>query len=448
MKRIYAVLDIGSTTLKLLVAELMSTNINILFTKKLASHAIEGGLIKNEEVLVDEIRSIIKEADVELNTTITSVALVLPSNYARTYESKGITKVNSPQDKIEISDVVRALKIAQCFEKSKKEEIVSTIPVKYRLDTKEVDRMPLGLRSASLKVETLVITTSKKVLYSYLTAVEKAGLDVIDITIDAYASAKEAFDAAYLQEGAVMINIGHDHSTISFFEEGYLKYLKTIPMGGYTLTAAIADAWQISAVKESDPKEQVAFFSKVLGAYSSIAFIGSSGLIMISKVVMTFMVGKDFFISWRYIPVLTLGTTFGLLATFLASVYMLRLKSRNSMVTTMICAVVNIVLNCILIPVLGNHFGAFWGAMGAGIATFISYFVLFLIRAFDTQKYLKIQWNVKKTIVSVVILFVQALIMTAEVPFWFVLVPALFVLLAAINAREILLSVNKLLRRG
>lgn len=60
--------------------------------------------------------------------------------------------------------------------------------------------MPLGLRSASLKVETLVITTSKKVLYSYLTAVEKAGLDVIDITIDAYASAKEAFDATYLQK--------------------------------------------------------------------------------------------------------------------------------------------------------------------------------------------------------------------------------------------------------
>lgn len=75
--------------------------------------------------------------------------------------------------------------------------------------------------------------------------------------------------------------------------------------------------------------------------------------------------------------------------------------------------------------------------MGAGIATFISYFVLFLIRAVDTQKYLKIQWNIKKTLVSVVILFVQALIMTAGgFRFWFVLVPALFVLLAAINARK------------
>ena len=123
MKRIYAVLDIGSTTLKLLVAELMSTNINILFTKKLASHAIEGGLIKNEEVLVDEIRSIIKEADAELNTTITSVALVLPSNYARTYQTKGITKVNSPQDKIEVSDIVRVLRLHNVLKRARKKKL-------------------------------------------------------------------------------------------------------------------------------------------------------------------------------------------------------------------------------------------------------------------------------------------------------------------------------------
>lgn len=208
-----------------------------------------------------------------------------------------------------------------------------------------------------------------------------------------------------------------------------------------------ADAWQISAVKESDPKQQVDFFSKVLGAYSSIAFIGSSGLIMISKFVMTFMVGKDFFISWRFIPILTLATTFGLLSTFLASVYMLKLRSKNSMMTTMTCAIVNIVLNCILIPVMGR-ISPFYGALGAGIATFISYLVLFLIRAFNTQRYLKIRWNIRKTVCSIIILFVQALIMTIQIPLWYIFVPALFLLLFVINARDILLSVNKLLRRG
>lgn len=208
-----------------------------------------------------------------------------------------------------------------------------------------------------------------------------------------------------------------------------------------------ADAWQISAVKESDPKEQVDFFSKVLGAYSSIAFIGSSGLIMISKFVMTFMVGKDFFISWQFIPILTLATTFGLLSTFLASVYMLKLRSKNSMVTTMICAIVNIVLNCILIPIMGK-ISPFYGALGAGIATFISYLVLFLIRAFNTQRYLKIRWNIQKTVCSIGILFVQAMVMTLQLPLWYIFVPALFLLLFFVNARDILLSVNKLLRRG
>ena len=117
------------------------------------------------------------------------------------------------------------------------------------------------------------------------------------------------------------------------------------------------------------------------------------------------------------------------------------------MITTVICAVVNLSLNAILIPLLGG-IDPFYGALGAGIATFISYFVLFLIRAINTQRYLKIRWNIAKTVVSVLILFAQALYMSLQAPFWVIVVPALFVLLFIINAREILMSVNKLLRRG
>ena len=85
--------------------------------------------------------------------------------------------------------------------------------------------IPIGEKSASLKVESLVITTKKKLLYSYINAVEKAGVEVLDITINAYACAKEAFDAVYLQEGAILIDIGYRSSTVAFFEDGYLKYI-------------------------------------------------------------------------------------------------------------------------------------------------------------------------------------------------------------------------------
>ena len=62
MKDIYAVLDIGSATVKLLVGEVVSANINILFSKKITSHGIKKGKIESVPTVVTEIRQLVDEA--------------------------------------------------------------------------------------------------------------------------------------------------------------------------------------------------------------------------------------------------------------------------------------------------------------------------------------------------------------------------------------------------
>ncbi len=246
-----------------------------------------------------------------------------------------------------------------------------------------------------------------------------------------------------------IINMSDRYMIIFFISasaNGLYAAANKIPNVLLIVANLFADAWQISAVKESEEKEQIAFYTKVLAAYSSIAFITSSGIILFSRFIMTFMVAKDYFIAWKFVPVLTLATTFGLLSTFLGSVYMLKLRTQNSMVTTVICAVLNISLNLILIPLLGQN-SEFMGAMGAGIATMISYFGLFLIRAFDTRRYLKIHWNIPKTMVSIAILVVQMVTMVLSVPLWQLWQVGLFAALFFVNVREILQSVRKVLRR-
>ena len=245
MKDIYAVLDIGSATVKLLVGEVVSANINILFSKKITSRGIKKGRIDDMTVVVDEIKLLIDAANEALAAPITKVALCIPSFHARIYQSDGITKVNSPHDQITSEDVVRALKLSRRFERSKDEEVISVIPIAFHLDTSSTSEIPIGKKSASLKADSLIITTRKNLLYNYITAVEKAGVEVLDITIDAYACAKEAFDAVYLQEGAILIDIGYKTSTVSFFEGGYLKYIAQAYVGGYDLTRNIASSWQI-----------------------------------------------------------------------------------------------------------------------------------------------------------------------------------------------------------
>ncbi|MDE6952854.1 MAG: cell division protein FtsA [Erysipelotrichales bacterium] len=245
MKDIYAVLDIGSATIKLVVGEVVSANINILFSRKITSHGIKKGKIENMPAVVSEIKQLLDGASQALGAVITKVALCIPSFHAHIYQSDGITKVNSPSDQITSEDVVRSLKLSKRFERGDDEEIISVIPICFQLDTRTVVDIPIGQKSASLKAESLVITTKKKLLYDYIIAVEKAGVEVLDITIDAYACAKEAFDAVYLQEGAILIDIGYKTSTVSFFEGGYVKYIAQANVGGYDLTKAIANAWQI-----------------------------------------------------------------------------------------------------------------------------------------------------------------------------------------------------------
>lgn len=245
MKDIYATLDIGSATIKLLVGETVSSNINILFSKKVISHGIVKGKIENMNAVVEDIKKLLSEAQDVLEAPVTSVALCIPSQYARIYQGDGITKVDSADGKVSSDDIVRALRLSKRFERSKEEEVVSVIPINYFLDSRKITEVPLGMRASALKVESLVITAKKSFLYKYLLAAEKAGVEVIDITIDAFACAKESFDEVYLQEGAILIDIGYKSSTIAFFEDGYLKYAAQASVGGYDLTKKIASSWKI-----------------------------------------------------------------------------------------------------------------------------------------------------------------------------------------------------------
>lgn len=245
MKDIYAVLDIGSATLKLVVAEIYNINVNVLFVKAIPSHGVKKGIIEDDRILINDIRKLIGEAESFLETKITSVALTIPTIKAKLYQSDSSISL-SDNGTISQDDIVRVLRLSSKFKRSKDEEVVSVIPVRYHSDKGATIEAPIGETSRNLIVDSLVITTNKDILYPYIAVVEKCGIEVLDITINAIACAKEAFDAVYLQEGALLIDMGYKTSTVSFYKDGYLQYLTVCQVGGYDFTRKIAQNMQIS----------------------------------------------------------------------------------------------------------------------------------------------------------------------------------------------------------
>ena len=179
------------------------------------------------------------------------------------------------------------------------------------------------------------------------------------------------------------------------------------------ITGVFSEAWQFSAVKESDTKEREQFYTTVFKYFKAVIFLIGAFVIAFSQIIAEILYAKDYFEAWRHIPVLVGSSIFSAVVNFLASVYMVKKKSINSFLTAMLGAIINVVLNLLLIPESLDLFGisvtlAGWGAQGAAVATLISYVAVFVIRAIDSRKFLKFDFGVLNIALSSLILCVQA----------------------------------------
>ena len=114
MNEVYAVLDIGSATIELLVGEIMNSNLHVLFSKKVPSHGVKKGIIEDEHLLVNDIKAVVQEANEFLDGEIKAIGLTIPTIRSKLYQSNSTVSLNH-EAKITKDDIVRGLKLSTKF---------------------------------------------------------------------------------------------------------------------------------------------------------------------------------------------------------------------------------------------------------------------------------------------------------------------------------------------
>ena len=246
-----------------------------------------------------------------------------------------------------------------------------------------------------------------------------------------------------------IINVS-DRYMITYFigssENGLYTAASKIPNFVVLFAQIFIDAWQLSAVDEYESDSRGEFFTKVFRVYSGGVFAVASALILFCQLLTKILVAPSYYESWNYVPILIIATTYSCIVNFLASVYMAEKKSLMSLVTAMTGTVTNIVLNLILIPKLG--------ATGAAIATVTAFVVVFITRAINTRKYIKINFKLPLMIIETVLLVVQTFLMLyfKEGVLLYVAESVLLAVMLLLNIKPITelakLIFTKFLRRG
>ncbi len=159
-------------------------------------------------------------------------------------------------------------------------------------------------------------------------------------------------------------------------------------------------AWIFSAVNEKNSKDKEEYTNKVFNIMYIAIFIMAIGIVTFLKPFYSLYVSSDYYVAWKYVPILLFGSAFMTLGTFVSTSYNVYKDSKGMLFSGVSGALINVVLNFILIPLIG--------VFGAAIATCISYITVFIYRIIDTKKYVKIKLN-KSNLVPVFLYIISTI---------------------------------------
>ena len=107
MKKIYAGIDIGSDTIKMVVCELYKNKYNVLAASSVKANGVKG-LIVNAEEVTESLKACLKEIEEMLGVKVDKVVAIVPSYFANFMLVEGYTTVY-PEREVKGVDIVRAL---------------------------------------------------------------------------------------------------------------------------------------------------------------------------------------------------------------------------------------------------------------------------------------------------------------------------------------------------
>ena len=252
MKKIYTSIDIGSDTIKFVVAELYKEKLHILHSSSIKSKGIRKGLIIDSNLMVNSIKDGIKVVSNDLGFQIKKVIVNVPSYNAKFMYVTNKIEIN---EEITTEDINKVIKSSVYGKIDSDYELVTVLPLEFVINESDSVEYPVGLKANTLEMKGIMITVPKKNIFSVVSVMESAGLEVVDITLSGLSDYSEVKRDNIKNKVGAIINIGHDITNVSVFNKGKLMNTEVLQIGGHNVEKDIAYVFGINVIDARTIKE-------------------------------------------------------------------------------------------------------------------------------------------------------------------------------------------------
>ncbi len=230
MNDYYTSVELGTDTIKILVCQKVDNDFHVIAQVCEKSQGIKKGIIVDTKQAIAYVKKALKKINEMLQIKITKAIVCIPPIDCRMDIVVGSCDVIDYQE-ITGEDISNVLKDALIGHVYDDEELITAVPISFKVDEKDNIKDPKGMAGKSIETRVLMTTSPKDLVYKILEVLKLSGIDALDVcystTGDYFAIKNDNIDT---QVGAI-INIGEDKTVISVFNKGIMIKNKVISVG-------------------------------------------------------------------------------------------------------------------------------------------------------------------------------------------------------------------------
>lgn len=247
MSKQVAVIDIGTTGIRILAAKINDTGIpHIIAKSAVACNAIKKYSIEDETKLSESIGLALKKIKDQTGIIIKSAYINISGNNLKFESNSDVISIPEEEGEISEEHIAQVLDKVSSIELYEDEVLVDVIPLKFWIDEEKYEPDPVGIYAEKLRVDAKVVIGDKEYVEQITSCVRNAG-----VSIDGFVPLSVAVNELLPEsdentDSRLLIDVGGQITEIVIYYKGKPFLIDSLPIGGDSITSDLAQIFKIS----------------------------------------------------------------------------------------------------------------------------------------------------------------------------------------------------------
>ncbi len=242
VKRIATGIDVGTHATRVIIVEhVRGETPRIIGTGVSETRGLRHGYIVNKMDAMRSIGTAIAHAEKMTGFKIKNTFLSVGGISLESIVSHGNTIISRASGEVVEHDIHKAEADAEAsLNNLVNKRIIHRVPLRYKLEGKEVLGNPRGMIGTKLEVKMLFVTCLEQHLDDVIKTIEELGVEVDEVVPSPIAAGQVALNKKQRSVGCALVNIGAETVSIAVFENEVPISLQVFPIGSTDITNDIA----------------------------------------------------------------------------------------------------------------------------------------------------------------------------------------------------------------